>query len=282
MPSRRTRAAEPTQKLLIHPNNTIGSLRPGTVAPITLRPAVAAYETTLTLRIRSDAQRGRFQRAGFEGALAAIDAVAAVAAQQERVATRHLQRAIEQHPAWPWLQGVRGIGHVLAARLVSRLDIRKAKTPSSFWTYCGLATAPGIVHLCDACGARMVIAHRTPPRVHRSPSGIWCANPLIRTGESERVSMPRAVRGERLRYNPNAKVVCYLIGLSFVRRGDYYRELYAARRARTATVHPEWPDGRRYLDAQRFAVKRFLADLWCEWRTLEGLPNESGAPGLQH
>ena len=84
-----------------------------------------------------------------------------------------------------------------------------------------------------------------------------------------RVAMPRPVRGERWRYNPTAKVVCYLIGLSFVRRGGAYRDIYDARRARVDELHPDWPAGRRYLHAQRVAVKHFLADLWAAWRHAE-------------
>ena len=59
---------------------------------------------------------------------------------EERDLLRLLSERIARHPAWPWLERVRGIGPSLAARLLARLEIERAPTPSSFWSYCGLAT----------------------------------------------------------------------------------------------------------------------------------------------
>jgi hypothetical protein len=67
-------------------------------------------------------------------------------------------------------------------------------------------------------------------------------------------------------------MTCHLIGVSFARRGLGYKALYKARAALLAGQHPEWPPRRIYLAAQRVTVKRFLADLWGEWRRLAGLP----------
>ena len=46
--------------------------------------------------------------------------------EQEREMGAQMQALIARHPAWPFLQNVRGIGSVLAARLLSRLDISRA------------------------------------------------------------------------------------------------------------------------------------------------------------
>ncbi|HMG13396.1 MAG TPA: hypothetical protein VK571_09480, partial [Gemmatimonadaceae bacterium] len=45
------------------------------------------------------------------------------AVDDEAAAADALSETIEQHPAWPWLSSIRGIGHLLAARLLSRLDV---------------------------------------------------------------------------------------------------------------------------------------------------------------
>lgn len=70
----------------------------------------------------------------------------------ERELTDVFADVLESHPAWPWLQGVKGVGPALAGKLLSRLDVREAPYPSSFWSYCGLATVPGERYRCAACG----------------------------------------------------------------------------------------------------------------------------------
>jgi hypothetical protein len=40
-----------------------------------------------------------------------------------------------------WLKSITGIGPVISAGLMSRLDIRKAKVGTQFWSYCGLNPA---------------------------------------------------------------------------------------------------------------------------------------------
>ncbi|MFL5564326.1 MAG: hypothetical protein ACJ77J_04455, partial [Gemmatimonadaceae bacterium] len=74
------------------------------------------------------------------GAPPILEHAYARAIEEELEAAAALRESIERHPAWGWLDGVKGVGHLLAARLLSRLDITRAKTPSAFWAYCGLGT----------------------------------------------------------------------------------------------------------------------------------------------
>jgi hypothetical protein len=273
----RVRAAEPARLLLRDPNNVLGSPPRASAVSDQLRVAVAAYETLLALRIRADAQSEAFARQSRESS-APLDDVRRMVRRAERATLASVREAVELHVVWPWISQVRGIGHLLAARLLARLDLSKAHTPSAFWMYCGLATVAADTFDCAACATRVSVAGgRRPPRGHRTRAGTWCfAQVERRSGAGERIAMPRPARGERQRYNPDAKVACYLIGLSFVRRGDLYRDIYELRRAAADSVHPDWPPGRRYLLAQRVAVKRFLADLWVAWRQAEGLPTREG------
>jgi hypothetical protein len=45
-----------------------------------------------------------------------------------------------------------------------------------------------------------------------------------------------------------------------------YGEVYAKRRAHTAVTHPDWTKGHSDMDGRRIMVKKFLSDLWSEWR----------------
>jgi hypothetical protein len=194
---------------------------------------------------------------------------------EERDLLRLLSERIARHPAWPWLERVRGIGPSLSARLLARLDIERAPTPSSFWSYCGLATVAAQLYRCPQCGYELSLAVGRHLRSgHRVPgSGQPCGGTLLANGEgARRVAQPRPSRGENAPYDREAKKLCYLIGISFVRQGDSYKRYYDEQRARLDVAKPDWIPRRRHLTALRMTEKLFLAHLWLVWREQLGLP----------
>lgn len=193
---------------------------------------------------------------------------------------RELRKAMEElvygHPAWPWLEKVRGVGTTLAGRLLGRLDIRMADTPSAFWAYCGLGTVPGVEYRCRQCGLRrsVPVGFEIQTEHRRAGSSRNCSGSLERhrgPDEGVRVAQPRPTRGKKRSYDPTAKKLCYLIGTSFLKNGGAYEELYRRERRRLDESRPGWQDGRRHLAALRKTEKVFLANLWCVWREAEGL-----------
>jgi hypothetical protein len=160
--------------------------------------------------------------------------------REERELRAGFATLLEGHPAWDWLRQVRGIGPTLAARLLARLRIERAPTPSAFWRYCGLGT--DAVTAVDAGGTR----------------------------GATRVAQPRLRRGERSTYSPTAKAVCYLIGLSLMRQGSAYKAYYRERRAGLEVTRPDWTAARRHLGALRSTEKLLLAHLWVAWRAALG------------
>src|SRR5258705_2608052 len=190
----------------------------------------------------------------------------AAAWEQECEMGAQMEALIGRHPAWSWLRGVRGVGSVLAARLLSRLDLARAPSPASFWAYCGLGTVAAEAVVCERCGAQVFVSPGTRvAAAHLPPDGRGrCAGVLRPRGVTEdvRVAQGRPRRGERALYDMEAKTICYLIGVSFVRCGGSYREVYDERKAHLAATHPDWPAKRVHLAAVRATVKRFLADLW--------------------
>jgi len=196
--------------------------------------------------------------------------------RQECEMGAYMQSLIGRHPAWSWLRGVRGIGSVLSARLLARLDLARAPSPASFWAYCGLGTVAAEVLVCERCGAQVFVAPGTRvAAAHAPPGGRGrCAGVLRPRGVTEdvRVAQGRPRRGERALYDMEAKTICYLIGVSFVRCGGPYREVYDERKAHLVNGHPEWSAKRVHLAAVRATVKRFLADLWVAWHEAEGAP----------
>jgi len=194
---------------------------------------------------------------------------------EERELLRLLSERIAKHPVWPWLGRVRGVGPSLAARLLGRLEIERAPTPSSFWSYCGLATVAAEVYRCPQCGYELSLpSGRTVRSVHRVPTtGQQCVGALAPFGDGpRRVAQPRPSRGESAPYDREAKKLCYLIGISIVRQGRAYRTYYQEQHARLDVAKPDWIPRRRHLTALRMTEKLFLAHLWLVWREQLGLP----------
>ena len=119
-----------------------------------------------------------------------------------------MEAFIWHHPAWPWLRQVRGVGSILASRLLSRLDVARAPSPASFWAYCGLGTVAAEELVCELCGAHAFVAPGTRLIKPHSPPGTRakCAGRLRPDGlaVNVRVAQGRPRRGERATYDLEA------------------------------------------------------------------------------
>jgi len=222
-----------------------------------------------------EAQLARIRAGGAAGTVPGLADAYRRQWNEERDLLRLLTERIALHPAWPWLVRVRGLGPSLSARLLARLEIDRAPTPSSFWSYCGLATVAAHVYRCPECGYELSLPDGRHLRsAHRIPgTGQPCGGTLAPIGDgARRVAQPRPSRGENAPYDREAKKLCYLIGTSFVRQGDAYRRYYNEQRARLDASKPEWIPRRRHLTALRMTEKLFLAHLWLVWREQLGLP----------
>lgn len=198
--------------------------------------------------------------------------------RQERTAemacAREMARAVSAHPAWPWLGQVRGIGPTLAARLLARLRIERASTPSSFWQYCGLGTVPGERHVCLTCGMVLVgQAGRASPRHHTDERGGRCHGPFQRDSTSPvRVAPRLPPRGQARSFDVTARSLMHLVGTSFLRRRSPYRSVYDRHREHLQARTPSWTPMHSHRSAMRVMEKLFLAHLWLVWADALALP----------
>src|SRR4029079_18375857 len=92
-------------------------------------------------------------------------------------------------------------------------------------------------------GTRVGAAHSPPNGRGR------CTGTLRPRGVTEevRVAQARPRRAERAAYDMEAKTICYLIGVSFVRCGGPYRAMYDERKEHLASTHPDLPGERQHL-----------------------------------
>ena len=156
----------------------------------------------------------------------------------EKEFSKTLDKWSKDHPIRiHFLNRVQGIGGVLASGVIAWLSpISRFPNISKLWKYCGLA--PG----------------------------------------------QRRVRGQPCGYNPKLKSLMWKIATSFEKQNpekSFYRRIYEQKKK----YYMEREDIRRRLESGekgvqphvrmmtlRYTVKRFLADLWVQWRKLEGLP----------
>ena len=197
--------------------------------------------------------------------------------EEEQEMLREMRDALEAHPAWGWLQGVKGVGPGLAGKLLARLDATKAETPSAFWAYCGLATVPGTAYECEVCGLRAAFpeSFRISGAHQALGSTRPCSGALVRVadpGREVRVAQPKPGRGVQASYDRTAKKLCYLVGTSFLKAGGPYEELYRRERVKLDRDRPGWAAARKHLTALRKTEKLFLSHLWLIWREAVGLP----------
>lgn len=147
-------------------------------------------------------------------------------------------KQLETFPVWDhWLRHVKGIGPLLAVQMLALLHTPQPNRGPSTWS--------------KAAGM----------------------NPSVRPDGQSRLPRPRVGEGT-ITYHPGLRKTLYLVGLSFVKTGGYYREVYDARKARLVSQHKDdpanWPPHRLDSVAKWMAVRLFLSHLWEKWLESEG------------
>ena len=178
---------------------------------------------------------------------------------QEAAHFRRLESVLEDFPIWTqYLKGIRGCGPAMAGVILSEIDIHKAQYASSLWSYAGL----DVVNALDPETLEVTGQGRSRRETH-----LVRRKYINRDGqEAERNSIT---------FNPFLKTkLVGVLGSSFLRAGGPYADVYRNYKARLQNMEDHKGKTKQHIHnmAIRYAVKRFLADLYVAWRTLEGLP----------
>ncbi len=178
---------------------------------------------------------------------------------------RRLGNILKDYAIWcEFLEGVKGVGPAMAGVIISEIKIDRAKYPSSLWAYAGL----------DVAGDGRGRSRREGHLVEREYT--------TKTGTTD--------TRKSITFNPFLKTkLTGVLGPSFLKVGrekspyaiayyDYKHRMENHVKYGTANDGIKDDDGkqitskgRRHNMAIRYAVKRFLVDLYIAWRKLEGL-----------
>jgi len=174
-------------------------------------------------------------------------------AQHEKAIMDELSRS----PIWTeFLVDVRGVGPLMAGVILSEIDIHKCNSISALWKYCGIDV---VVYEKDG---EMVEEGRCRKAGHLVPKTYTNAKGEIK----ETVGIT---------FNPFLKTkLVGVLGGVFIKLGGPYREIYDDYKFRLQNhpKHMEKTKGHIHAMATRFMIKQFTANLWTQWRILEGLP----------
>jgi len=164
--------------------------------------------------------------------------------RDEEGKAKDIQHQSKEHPIYPWLIDVRGIGPVLAGGLLALIgDIGRFDTVSKLWAYAGM-------HVIDG----------KAPKLERGKRANW--NSTLRTlcwklGES----FVKAGGQYRELYDAYKKRD----------RAKHPEKLNSGRKSRKGKAIWMYTDGHIHARAKRYAVKILLSHLWEYWRLFEGL-----------
>lgn len=196
--------------------------------------------------------------------------VSASARDLEETIEKRFKKLLRRFPIYTqWLKDVKGVGPVAAAQLLANIDIEKATTVSKIWQYTGMN--PGMV--------------RGMKRKEKADGSFE----LIETDTMIRGD--KATKGFVLPFNKGLRTALLgVMGDGFIKSQNHYcMEFYYPTKhrlensaapvweIRKAGAKPEqipWAEAKpahRHRYAIRKMVKMFLADLYKEWRAIEGL-----------
>jgi hypothetical protein len=211
-------------------------------------------------------------------------AIADTAKEQEVLIEKRLKQVLKRFPIYnEWLLNVKGVGTIAAATIIAEFNIEVATTVSKLWQYAGLNPS-------TVLGKKRV--KTDSPKSYEPKRGT-----VIKRGEDYvLVQTDEPIRGDKLTegfvspFNTRLRTaLCGVLADGFIKcQAPYALEHYYPYKERLAqsdkmttevqkggkAIQVAWKDAKpahRDRAAKRFMIKRFLADLYVAWRTMEGL-----------
>lgn len=240
---------------------------------LALRRAVRIFYDIQRLRMQSGARDTSDTAVLDEGSKIFMGEVSAYLELSEKRALREIARLLNKIPIYTWLSQQKGVGPTMAGVMLAYFDIHRADTASSLWTVAGLA-----------------VDRETGKAVRRKKGVKANFNLFLKTkmwvlaGSFLKTNSPWRKFYDDYKHRKTSQIVEICAGCEGT--GKYAR---TAREEEfdTAPAHGSkcsncsgtggpapWgrSDAHRHNAAMRYMVKMFLAELYGQWRPLEGLP----------
>lgn len=193
---------------------------------------------------------------------------------EEVILDKQIAKMIHDYPLWHnFLAGVRGCGPVMAACILSRIDISKSPTVLSLWKFCGLDVAP------DGRGRGKHIEHLVD-RIYLDKDGVEKTKKSITYDPWLKSKLMGVQAGLFMIQNPEYKRIYDDIRFrleSDVERASAMRikmknKSPVLKKDGSPEMVPEFPLARINAMSQRYMIKMYLMDMWIHWRAMSGFP----------
>lgn len=191
--------------------------------------------------------------------------------RQESECEKKMMKVLKRFPIYTeWLSGVKGVGAVSAAWIISEIDIYRAENVSKIWQFCGLNS--GMKE-----GKRRV--ENKDGTFSHVPSGEMIRGDKLTPGfvapfnKRLRVALLGVMCDGFIKQQNEYAMRCYYPYKHRLENSD--NTVMEIRKAGSKAQAVAWKDAKkahRHRAAMRFMLKQFLVDLYVQWRTLEGLP----------
>lgn len=190
------------------------------------------------------------------------------ALKTETIQEQLISIELEKQSIWTaFLVNVRGVGPLMAAVIISEVDIHQCNSVSALKAYAGL----DVVLVTDEETGEVTAEGRGRKKAH-----------LVDRKYTNREGEHVDTKG--ISFNPFLKTkLVGVLGTSFIKLGGPYRDVYDNYKHRLSNMpeHVEKSLGHRHNMAVRYMIKMFLTDLWKKWRELEGYgPKETYAEAV--
>jgi len=176
---------------------------------------------------------------------------------REQVMAEKIADAIADHPLWTeFLVHTKGCGPVMAAVLISEIDIRKAPKVSNLWSFWGYA--PG--------KDKAVKGRKRQYNAFLKSKLSGVLGPGFLQAKNEQYAPYYYNMKHRLEHSE-------VFVTEWLRNEDKKKKKYKGMDKRVVM----WKDayvGHRHLASIRYMMKEFAKPLYVAWRTIEGLPVE--------
>lgn len=220
------------------------------------------------------------------GDVAMFSGVAAEARRQEDEIAKQLHKVLKRFPIYTeWLSRVKGVGDIAAGWILSEYDIHKANTVSALWQFTGLN--PGLVRgkkrIENEDGTYSYVETGEYIRGDRlTPGFVAPFNKRLRTAMVGvladgflKASLRYRDAEDEAEYEATDECMRRTVGSKkqVLASADGYAREYVEYKMRLSREEGwrEESKGHRDRAAKRKMIKRFLQDLYKEWRALEGL-----------
>jgi len=203
----------------------------------------------------------------------------------EKDVKKRLTEQVKQFEIWKkYLDKIQGVGPIISAGLLAYIgDIKRFDNISKLWQMAGF----GMNSYCKKCKGftyEEVLFSKMGTKKKTKAKRLKAMKICDQCNDPTDPVIQRRQIGYMSNWNDKFKVLCWKIGQSMVKQKaskSGYRKLYDQIKKQERLKNPKrivrkgkimFNDGHIHNRALRKVIKIFLANLWMEWRSMEGLP----------